>query len=113
MDSITSLSAADVRRLFSEDAVLFIEDAVVGERVKEMQQRGFPIESADGLDFCKLNVFDDPVCRKHLLTQTLANIPSACPARSRGHAPVARPRNLRSVPDRPKLHLRFHDGAKL
>lgn len=65
MDSITSLSVADVRRLFSEDAVLFIEDAVVGERVKEMQQRGFPIESADGLDFCKLNVFDDTVCRKH------------------------------------------------
>jgi hypothetical protein len=65
MASITSLSAADARRLFSEDAVFSVEDPMVGERVKEMQQRGFPIESADGLDFCKQNVFDDTVCRKH------------------------------------------------
>ena len=64
MASITSLSAADVRRLFSDDAVFYTEDAAVGERVKDMQQKGFPIESVDGLDFCKQNVFDDTVCRE-------------------------------------------------
>jgi hypothetical protein len=65
MASISPSSTDDIRRKFSQDAVLFIEDSVVGERVKEMQQRGFPIESADGLDFCKLNALDDTVCRKH------------------------------------------------
>ncbi|KAK1657748.1 hypothetical protein BDP55DRAFT_566587 [Colletotrichum godetiae] len=55
----TSLSAVDVRRAFTEAAFLYANDASVGQRVKEFQQRGFPIESADGLDFCKQNVFED------------------------------------------------------
>jgi len=60
MASITSLSAADIQKLFLEDAAFYyVDDPVVGERVNEIQKRGFPIESADGLDFCKENVLDD------------------------------------------------------
>ncbi|KAH8708414.1 hypothetical protein GQ44DRAFT_777187 [Phaeosphaeriaceae sp. PMI808] len=59
MTSISSLSAEDIQNTFSEDAIFYVEDAAVGGRVKEMQVKGFPIESADGLDFCKKNVLDD------------------------------------------------------
>ncbi len=47
--------------MFSEDALFCVEDPVIGERVKEMQTKGFPIESADGLDFCQQNVLGDRV----------------------------------------------------
>lgn len=67
MDPITSLPVADVQKLFAGDAVYSIEDPVIGERVQEMKRNGFPIESMDGLDFCKQNVLDDRVSKKALL----------------------------------------------
>jgi hypothetical protein len=63
MDLVTSLLEVDVRKLFLEDAYLYVEDLVVGECVKEMQENGFPIESVDGLDFCKQSVLDNTVGR--------------------------------------------------
>jgi hypothetical protein len=61
-----SLSADDVRKLFAEggDAVYFVEDSVIGDRVLDMKTRGFPIETAEGLDFCKHNVLDNRVSKK-------------------------------------------------
>jgi hypothetical protein len=76
MDPITSLPAADVRRLFAEGAVYSIEDPVIGERVQEMQRNGFPIESMEGLDFCKQNVLDDRVSKKSLLFDLSNTSPS-------------------------------------
>jgi hypothetical protein len=70
MASIASLSTADVQKLFSEDALYYVEDPAVGEQVKEMQDKGFPIESADGLDFCKQNVLDDVVGKQHIISLT-------------------------------------------
>jgi hypothetical protein len=64
MDLITSLSEADVRKTISRDAYLYVEDPAVGECVKAMRGDGFPIESEDGLDFCKQNVLDDTVSRQ-------------------------------------------------
>lgn len=52
-----------MQRLFSEDGVLYVEDTAIGDRVKEMQMKGFPFESVDSLDFCKNNVLDDIVGR--------------------------------------------------
>ena len=56
----------NVRKLFSEDGdvVYFVEGSAIGERVLEMQRRGFPIKTADGFDFCKYNVLDNPVSKK-------------------------------------------------
>jgi hypothetical protein len=68
MDPVTSLSEANVRKLFSEDAYLYVEDPAVGECVKEMQENGFPIKSADGLDFCKQSVLDNTVGRQHTIS---------------------------------------------
>lgn len=36
IDLVTSLLEVDVRKLFSEDVYLYVEDLVVGECVKEM-----------------------------------------------------------------------------
>lgn len=61
MASITSLSADDIRKSFSEKAIYSVNDPVVGKRVEGMQKRGMAIESSDGLDFCQQNVFGDVV----------------------------------------------------
>jgi hypothetical protein len=63
MDPITLPSVEDIQRLFSENRVFSVEDAALGDQVKEMQMKGFPIESLDGLEFCKKNFLDDPVGR--------------------------------------------------
>jgi len=57
--SITSLSVTDIQKAFSEDGILYVEDATIGDRVKEIQMKRFPFESAEGLDFCRMNVLED------------------------------------------------------
>ncbi|OQU97149.1 hypothetical protein CLAIMM_03127 isoform 3 [Cladophialophora immunda] len=42
-----------------EDGVFCVEDAVIGKRVKEIEEKGFPFKTLDGLEFCKLHTFDD------------------------------------------------------
>ncbi|KJK74213.1 hypothetical protein H634G_10586 [Metarhizium anisopliae BRIP 53293] len=59
MASIASLTAEEVRKMFSEKAIYHVEDSNVGQRVETMQRKGMLLETADGLDFCKQNVFDD------------------------------------------------------
>jgi hypothetical protein len=66
MASITSLSAAEVRELFSKETIFYVEDPTVGERVQDMKKKGMLLETSDGLDFCKRNVFDDTRIR-HIL----------------------------------------------
>ncbi|KAF2245217.1 hypothetical protein BU26DRAFT_522316 [Trematosphaeria pertusa] len=59
MASITSLSVEGIQKKFSEDGVFYVEDPAMGDRVEEIRSRGFPIESVDGLDFCRDNVLND------------------------------------------------------
>ena len=68
MDPVTSLSEADVRKTFSKDAYFYVEDPAIGECVKAMRGNGFPIESEEGLDFCKQSVLDDTVSRLHTIS---------------------------------------------
>jgi hypothetical protein len=63
IDLVTSLSEADVRKLFLEDAYLYVKDLAVGECVKEMWENGFLIKLANSLDFCKQSVLDNIVGR--------------------------------------------------
>lgn len=56
-----SMSATDVKEKFAEFAYIAINDTSIGERVREFQQKGFPIETAEGLDFCQRNVIADEV----------------------------------------------------
>jgi len=110
--SITSLSVTDIQKAFSEDGILYVEDATIGDRVKEIQMKRFPFESAEGLDFCRMNVLED-IVRTLLSVWVPPDIHPAHSLRSRGSAAVVRPWNLRSVPNRCKLHLRLHDRTEL
>lgn len=74
MAAITSLSTEDVRRAFTENAVLYVEDPKIGELVKKMQQDGFPIESEGGLDFCEQNIFNDNVCARRNTNLGISNV---------------------------------------
>ncbi|PVH91196.1 hypothetical protein DM02DRAFT_678204 [Periconia macrospinosa] len=56
----------DIKRSFLEDGLFYVEDSAIGDQVKEIQKKGFPIESAAGLDFCQRNVLDDIRTRRIL-----------------------------------------------
>lgn len=67
MTLITSLSAINTQRLFIENYILYFEDPVVGKRVMEFRDIGFPIETSAGLEFYKQNVLQDQVSPGHKL----------------------------------------------
>ena len=69
MASFGSLSTEQLRRAILDHGFCYQPDPVVGERVTEMQQNGFPFKTVEGLDFCKLSTFDDKVS-KHGLSCT-------------------------------------------
>ncbi|WQF90608.1 hypothetical protein CDEST_15622 [Colletotrichum destructivum] len=69
MASSASISTADVQEKFTEAAHIAIRDASIGERVREFQQAGFPIETAEGLEFCQRNVIED--ARIRFILETL------------------------------------------
>lgn len=64
--SITSVSNEAIQKWFEDDGLVYVEDSIIGQRVEDMQKRGFPIESAYGLNFCKQIVLDDKVLRTRL-----------------------------------------------
>ena len=64
MASTTSLPAEDPQKCILEDGVFYAEDPVIGKRVIEITQKGFPFRTEEGLDFCKLNALDDKVSKE-------------------------------------------------
>jgi len=64
MASAASLPAEDPQDSILEDGVFCVEDPVVGKRVDEIAQKGFPFKTEEGLDFCKLNTLDDKVSKE-------------------------------------------------
>ena len=54
---------AGARRSSLEEGFFDLKDSEVGEYILEMIQKGFPIFSEYGLDFCKQHVLDDAVSR--------------------------------------------------
>jgi hypothetical protein len=64
MASTNSLPAEDPQKSILEDGVFCTEDPVVGKRVDEIAQKGFPFKTEEGLDFCKINVLDDEVSKE-------------------------------------------------
>jgi len=61
MASTKSVSAEDPQKAILEVGVFCAEDPVVGKRVDEIAQKGFPFQTEEGLDFCKRNALDDNV----------------------------------------------------
>ncbi|KAF4637410.1 hypothetical protein G7Y89_g675 [Cudoniella acicularis] len=62
----TTFSVEDARKSILEDGFFCVEDPVVGERVLEIAEKGSPLLSEEGLEFCKLNVLDDERIRSIL-----------------------------------------------
>lgn len=42
-----------------EDGLLFFEDPDIGRRVDEIDKKGFPFQTEEGLDFCRRSILDD------------------------------------------------------
>jgi hypothetical protein len=61
MASKPSLPAGSPQKSILEDGIFCAEDPIVGKRVNEIAQKGFPFKTEEGLDFCKLNTLDDKV----------------------------------------------------
>lgn len=64
MASTTSLLAEDPQKSILEDGVFYAEDPVIGKRVDDIAQNGFPFRTEEGLDFCKLNALDDKASKE-------------------------------------------------
>lgn len=69
----TTSPAEDPRKSILEDGVFCVEDPVVGKRVDEIAQKGFPFKTEDGLDFCKLNALDDKVSKEMICAKAISN----------------------------------------
>jgi hypothetical protein len=72
MASTASLPAEDPQKSILEDGVFYAKDPVIGKRVDEIAQKGFPFRTEEGLDFCKLNALDDKV-RKLICAKAISN----------------------------------------
>lgn len=59
MASFESLTTEQLRRTILDHGFCYQTDPVVGERVSEIAEKGFPFKTEEGLDFCKLSTFDD------------------------------------------------------
>lgn len=44
-----------------EDGAFWVEDPIIGRRVDEIAEKGFPFKTKEGLEFCKVNTLDDKV----------------------------------------------------
>ncbi|KAK7403723.1 hypothetical protein QQX98_010495 [Neonectria punicea] len=52
-----------IRKAILENGFYFSKDTTVGERVEKMDEDATPFASAGGLQFCKVNVLDNPCIR--------------------------------------------------
>jgi len=57
----TTFSVEDARKSILKEGFFGVEDIVVGKRVLEITEKGSPLLSEEGLEFCRLNVLDDEV----------------------------------------------------
>lgn len=53
-----------IRKAILENGFYFSKDTTVGERVEKMDEDATPFASASGLQFCKVNVLDNPVSHR-------------------------------------------------
>ncbi|KAF1831339.1 hypothetical protein BDW02DRAFT_572096 [Decorospora gaudefroyi] len=47
-----------------EEGVMFFEDPEIGNRVSEFDEKGSPVQSEEGLDFCQRSTLDDSRVRR-------------------------------------------------
>ena len=57
------LSTANLTRMIVRHGSYHQQDLIVGRKVDELSEKGFPFKTEEGLDFCKLYTFDHEVSR--------------------------------------------------
>ncbi|KAL2036487.1 hypothetical protein N7G274_010803 [Stereocaulon virgatum] len=59
MASFDSFTTEQLKHEILDHGFCYQRDPVIGESVNEIKGKGFPFKTEEGLDFCKLNTFDD------------------------------------------------------
>ena len=69
----TMFSLEVAKRQLDENGFFDLEDSAIGESVSQMEQKGFPFISEDGLDSCNRRVLNDEVRTNETLSWHLSN----------------------------------------
>jgi len=75
----TSTSDELSRRELDEDGFVVLRGSAFGQRFDGFARKGLPFKTADGLDFCKVNVLNDVVSKLYTLALRLLIWKVACP----------------------------------
>lgn len=67
MASTTAPSVKQMIRDVKEDGFFLLKDAAKGSEAEGFARKQFPITTVEGLEFCKVHTFDDPVSRAYPL----------------------------------------------
>ena len=97
MASFDSFTTEQLRQEILDHGFCYQRDAVVGERVNKIAEKGFPFKTEEGLDFCKLNTFDDKASKEVSPTWLRLTIITACLCHLGVNFPMVRPGFLQSV----------------
>ena len=61
---MASTTCSDVQQLvetINSDGFISMKDAAKGSEADEFARKGFPIPTVEGIEFCKVHIFDDPL----------------------------------------------------
>jgi hypothetical protein len=53
------MAAHDLEACLLEEGVVVFEDPEIGKRVSEFEEKGFPFQTEEGLDFCQRSTLND------------------------------------------------------
>lgn len=73
MASATTLSVEHILQTVKIDRFFYLKDAAKGGEAAEFARKDFPIITVDGLQFCKVHTFNNPVSRLYPLSSHLSN----------------------------------------
>jgi len=65
MASATSPAVKHLLQTINADGFFSMKDAAKGSEAKEFARKEYPITTVDGLEFCKVHTFGDPVSRRY------------------------------------------------
>lgn len=72
MTSTTSSSVQHLVDGLKKDGFVYMKDVLKGLQADEFARKHFPMTTIEGVNFCKVHTFDDPVSERHrLLSATL------------------------------------------
>ena len=74
MASPTSPDVEHLLQIINANGFFSLKDAAKGSEADKFARKKFPITTIDGLEFCKVHTFADPVSRPYPVSSYLVNI---------------------------------------